>query len=330
MRPRLPRGGRRLPRSPSGGSVRGADQIPGRSAPRRRAARAGVAAAARLEDSQRHAARVPPARAGRSRRRSRLRQRARARLEPRSGSRDDRDRHQPVLLRGRATRRAPAPRRPPASAVCRWHVHQGLVARRARALVARRAAGNAQRGQSRARAGRRDLRLYPRAQECARGRGLALDQPARARARAARADRHAPGTAAQVRSPQPARRRARPRTRRARVRISHRPHHVLHADRRRLRREHPHAHGREGHGQACRPPHRSVRQPRRRRCPGHPRSAIVGEGTDRQKPGDLRRAAGAVLRDETRPPALRPDHVGAVLCLAGQGPAQGSRLKAEC
>ena len=38
--------------------------------------------------------------------------------------------------------------------------------------------------------------------------------------------------------------------------LPHRPHHVLHADRRRLRREHPHAHGRARDGEARRPPPR--------------------------------------------------------------------------
>ena len=49
------------PRPAAGGSVRRADEIPRRGAARRRAARAGLAAAARLEDPQRHAARVPRA-----------------------------------------------------------------------------------------------------------------------------------------------------------------------------------------------------------------------------------------------------------------------------
>ena len=145
--------------------------------------------------------------------------------------------------------------------------------------------------QPRARARRRAVRLHARPQERAGRRRPALDQPARARPRAPRPDRHAPGTPAQVRSSQSARRRARPRARRARVRLPHRAHHVLHADRRRLRREHPDAHGRARDGQARgRRLEPGVSRGRRRRA-GHPRGADGSQGADRQQPGDLRRAA---------------------------------------
>ena len=61
---------------------------------------------------------------------------------------------------------------------------------------------------ARARAGRRAVRLHARPQERADRRRAALDQRPGAPARAPRADRHAPGAAAQVRSPEPAARRA--------------------------------------------------------------------------------------------------------------------------
>ena len=92
---------------------------------------------------------------------------------------------------------------------------KGVVARRPRAPLARRAPRDADGSQPRARTRGPALRLHPRAQERARRRRPALDQPLRARPGARRPDRHASGTPAQVRSPQPARRRARSRTRRA-------------------------------------------------------------------------------------------------------------------
>ncbi len=49
----------------------------------------------------------------------------------------------------------------------------------------------------------------------------------------------------------------------ARVRVPHRPHHVLHADRRRVRREHPHADGRARDGEARRPARSDRRAPTR-------------------------------------------------------------------
>ena len=55
-----------LPRPAAARKLRGAHEVPRRSAARRRAPRARLAAAARIEDPQRHAARVPRAGAGRS------------------------------------------------------------------------------------------------------------------------------------------------------------------------------------------------------------------------------------------------------------------------
>ena len=103
----------RLSRPASARRVRRADEIPRRVAARRRASRARVAAAARIEDSQRHAAGLPRARARRPRRRSGLRQRPHAAVEPRLGRAGGRHRHQPVFLgRGAARDRSAA------SAIC--------------------------------------------------------------------------------------------------------------------------------------------------------------------------------------------------------------------
>ena len=117
----------------------------------------------------------------RPRRRSRLRQRPRAAVEPRLGRDDGRHRHQPVLRGRGAARGRPAARRSAPAAVRRRHVHQGVLARRARAPLAGGAARHAGRGGARARAGRRAVRLHARAQERADRRRPALDQRAGAR-----------------------------------------------------------------------------------------------------------------------------------------------------
>ena len=87
------------------------------------------------------------------------------------------------------------------------------------------------------------------------------DQPAGALARAPRPGRPGPRAPAQVRSPQPAGRHPRPRAHGRRGRLPHRAHPVLHAARRRLRREHPRARRRALAGEA-RGAARSGRRPR--------------------------------------------------------------------
>ena len=263
-------------------AVRGADEVSRRSAARRRASRARVAAAPRLEDPQRHAARLPARRApaiassisaaGAAARCSGTAISARA---------DRRHRHQPVLRRGGAPRGRSAARGSAAAALCRWHVHEGLVARRARAPVARGAQGDAGRSRPCARSRRRALRLHARAEERA-GRGRpARHQRAGASARAGRADRHASGAAAEVGSPQPAARHSRARAGRPIGRVPHRQDPLLHADRRRVRREHHDADGRASHGPARREASRRVSTRRRRRCRGDPRSARIRESANR-------------------------------------------------
>ena len=78
--------------------------------------------------------------------RSRVRQRPRAPVESRSRSGRDRHRHQPVLLDGSAGGRGPPARRPAPPALRGRHIHEGVVARRARASLARGAARDAARG----------------------------------------------------------------------------------------------------------------------------------------------------------------------------------------
>ena len=146
VRTRLPRARRRLPRPAAGGRVRRADQVPRRGAARRRAARARLAAAARIEDPQRHAARVPRAASPAisssiSAAAAAARCSGTATSAPTTVGIDI----SPFFSAGRAARRRPAARRPAAAAVCRRHVHEGVVARRARAPVARGAARHAAR-----------------------------------------------------------------------------------------------------------------------------------------------------------------------------------------
>ncbi len=182
-----------------------------RGAARRRAARVDRAAGPRLEDPQRHAPRVPGAGAGRSRRRSRLRQRTRARLERRPRRGDGRHRHQPVLRARGGRALGPRARRSPAPAAALGRVHEGLVARRARASLAGGAARDARRGEPRARRRRRAVHLHARAEERMDRRRRAAGQPAsRALCERVGLHRSAAGTAAQVRPPQPARRPRRP------------------------------------------------------------------------------------------------------------------------
>ena len=151
-------------------------------------------------------ARSSPRRPGDRGRRSRVRQRPGAAVERRlAAQRTVGDRHQPVLRRGSAraawtccsatcgacpSRTAPSRRRTRStcSSTCRRRRCAACSPKPARVL----APGGAL------------VRLLARPQERAdRGRA-ALDQRARAAAREARADRHAPGAAAQVGSPQPA------------------------------------------------------------------------------------------------------------------------------
>ena len=227
--------------------------------------------------------------AGRPRRRSRLRQRPRAALEPRSGGGDGRHRHQPVLLRGRAARRASAARRSAAScrsptarsrkrgrstcsSTCRPTRCGGMLAEANRVL----APGGA-------------LFVYTHVRKNAPvAVGPALDQPlARGLERLGlidmRQERLRKSDHLNPLADVPDLERV------ARAGgLPHRAHHVLHADRRRLRREHPHAHGRARDGAGAPPAAWTVGQPGGRRRAGHPRSAHGGEGTDREKPRDLR------------------------------------------
>ena len=83
-----------------------------------------------------------------------------------------------------------------------------------------------------------------------------------------------------------------------RVWIPHRAHHLLHADRRRLRREHHDAHGRARDGEARGPAHGARRQRGRCRRARDARSANGGQGANRPQPHDLRRAARPLARDE--------------------------------
>ena len=231
LRPRLRRAAR-LPRSAAARRVRRADEISRRSAARRRAARIDRAAAARLEDPQRHAAAVPGSSvAGDRVDRSRLRQRPHARLERRRGARADRHRHQPVLrARSRSTaaisllgdlRRLPL--RDGAfnkawSLDVLEHLSPQALARRAR------------RSQPRAGRRRRAVRLHARAQERLDRRRRAARQPLRARSASgsacsicARSGCASPITS--IRSPITTTSRASSR----RVRLPDRAHHVLHA-----------------------------------------------------------------------------------------------------
>ena len=110
----------------------------------------------------------------------------------------------------------------------------------------------------------------------------------------------------------------------ARRRLPHRADPLLHADRRRLRREHPDADGRARRWRAApRSAGRHGAGARRRR---RTRAAIREARTrrrkarDRAEPGDLRGAARAVGRHEAGPAAVRPRSLGAVLRAAASRP----------
>ena len=188
----------------------------------------------------------------RSRRRSRLRQRPRAALEPRLGSDDRRHRHQPVLLarkRGATsiccsaicagcrspTARSPRRSRSTCSSTCRRRRCAACWRKRARVLAP----------------GRRAVRLHARAEERADRRRACAGSTRSARRlervglidmrqeRLRKSDhlnplRDIPELEQVV----------------ARRRLPHRADPLLHADRRRLRREHPDADGRARDGAA--------------------------------------------------------------------------------
>ena len=240
----------------------------------------------------------------------------------RLGRDDGRHRHQPVL---RARRRARGVdlllgdlRQLPFAdgtftKACSLDVLEHLSPEALRGMLAEAGA--------RARAGRRAVRLHARPQERAdRGRA-ALDQRPGAAARAARPDRHAPGAAAQVGSPEPAARHPRPRAGGARRRVPHRADPLLHADRRRLRREHHDA----------RWPSARWRAARRGALPRHGARAEAADARARSarrapRPSSGSPAAGptyAALRgavggDEAGPAAVRADPVRSVLRAAGE------------
>ena len=124
----------------------------------------------------------------------------------------------------------------------------------------------------------------------------ALDQRAGASARTLGPDRHAAGTAAQVGSPEPARATF-PSSSRSRDAAGFRiaPDPVLHADRRRVRREHPDAHGRARDGASSGRPARGARS-----APSESDAQAIREARTAAKAriaraaGDVRDAAGAV------------------------------------
>jgi SAM-dependent methyltransferase len=118
---------------------------------------------------------------------------------------------------------------------------QGILARRPRTSLARRAARHADRA-ARVIAPAAELFVYTHVRKNARiAAGLRWINALARAAASAWADRHAPGTPAQVGSPEPARRHPGAAPRRRRHRLPHQAHPLLHAARRRLRREHSHA-----------------------------------------------------------------------------------------
>ena len=127
----------RLSRPAAEGGLWRADALSRRGAPRRRATRARLAAAAGVGRPPRDAARVPAAGAGRPRHRPGLRQRADAGLEPGRRGVPGGRRRQPVLRERSAGGRGSRARRSPAAAVRRRRVHQGVRPGRVRAPVAR-------------------------------------------------------------------------------------------------------------------------------------------------------------------------------------------------
>ncbi|MCK7518719.1 MAG: hypothetical protein MZV64_13850 [Ignavibacteriales bacterium] len=141
----------------------------------------------------------------------------------------------------------------------------------------------AARGRARAGARRPAVRLQPRAASNSRaGRRPQADQPAGAVARAPRPGRPGPRAPAQVGSPQPAGGHPRSRAHGRRGRLPHRAHPLLHAARRRLRREHPHARRRaldgetRGAARGGRRRARSTATTRRARRAPPPRRASAG------------------------------------------------------
>ncbi len=314
-----PQPSRRLPGPAAADGVRRADEVSRRGAAPGRAARVGVAAAAAVGRAAAPAAPLPAVRARRSRDRSRLRQRTLDPVERGERRRLHRRRRQPVLRARSARHRGSGARRSAPAAVRRRRLHQGLRARRPRAPVARGAGRDARRGRPRPRARRRAVRLLARPQERADRQGPARDQRARPRPRADRPDRHDAGAPAQVGSPEPAAGRAAPRGGRRSGRPAHRADPLLHADRRRLRREHPDADGR------ARP--RPPRRPQARRVDargagvrrgagsgGRPaRGAAQRQGPARPRRAARPRAAGRHGAHGHRPPAVRPDPLRPVL-----------------
>ena len=123
--------------------------------------------------------------------------------------------------------------------------------------------------------------------------GLRVDQRARAAARAHGAHRHAAGTPAQVRSPEPARATSRSSSRSPRdagFRIDAHP--LLHADRRRVRREHPDADGRARDGAPRGRPSRPARSaPAEADAQAIREARTAAKAQHREQPDDLRGAA---------------------------------------
>ncbi len=214
----------------------------------------------------------------------------------------------------RRARSRPAARRSAPAAVRGRHVHQGLLARRARTPVARGAARHARRSGARAGAGRRAVRLHARPEERAdRGRACAGSTRSRVsssgcglidmRQERLRKSDHLNPLRDIPELEQVARGAGLP----------HRAHPVLHADRRRVRREHPDADGRARDGAPGGAP--AVRA----RCRGGRRREAIREARTAAKqriassPTTYARSARAVGRDEARPAAVRPDSFGTVL-----------------
>ena len=289
------------------------DEVPRRGAPRRRAPRVDRAAAARVEDSQRHAARVSRLGTGRPRDRPRLRQRPRHRLERRR-----RARRSPVSTSARSSRaEAVESLRPACSAICagcrfatarstrRWsldvleHLSPAGPARRAR------------RGQSRSGRRRRAVRLHARAQErlarpaaCARVNRLAhacerLGLLDLRQERLRKSDHLNP-----IADHDELRRVV------GDAGFRDRAADVLHADRRRARREHPRAHGRTRAG----PTRRATNARRQRQCRDAVRAARTAAQARVRKRGATYQALVALDGgDEARRAAVRTHSIGAVL-----------------
>ena len=233
---------------------------------------------------------------------------------------DGRHRHQPVLRRGRAPRPRSAARRSAAAAVRRRHVHQGLLARRARAPLA---GGAARRCSPRRRGCSRPAARCSSTRTCGRTRrsrwGCAGSTRSRGGSSAGGSSTCGrSGCASRIISTRCAdipeleqRRRATPASASRRIRyytpiVGGFVENILMrmAERAMARR-------------AARRL-RTRARPGRRGCPGDSRGADRGETADRQEPGHVRRAAGAVRRDEARPAAVRAHSIGPVLRAAGE------------